>query len=75
MLRTSARHNYSPELPGDAQSGTEGIIPGFGLAENGLNCVKPVHRGDSVPDVTPAAGRVTALSAFPRTGDPGMVTG
>ena len=43
MLRTLARHNYSPESPGDAQRSPEGITPGFEVAENRLNRVKIVR--------------------------------
>jgi hypothetical protein len=40
MLRTSARHNYSPKPPDDAQTAPEGTVQGLDVAENRRNRAK-----------------------------------
>ncbi|MFI1416978.1 hypothetical protein ACH4VX_03140 [Streptomyces sp. NPDC020731] len=40
MLRTSARHNYSPKPSDDAQTALEGAFQGLEVAENRRNRVK-----------------------------------
>jgi hypothetical protein len=40
MLRTSARHNYSPKPSGDAQTAPEGGVQGPEVAETRRNHVE-----------------------------------
>ncbi|GAP49769.1 uncharacterized protein SAZU_4631 [Streptomyces azureus] len=79
MLRASARHNYSPEPPGDAAMPAEPLVHGLLLAETQplrtpqAALPQPISRGIAHPEAGSGGfaipwGQLADLSPYPPDG-------
>src|ERR1700761_8887546 len=72
MLRASARHNYSPDSPGDVSAVMESAIPYRIMAGSQRNHRRKRPNEPETEGFAPSGARVASRPCLPRTGDPGV---